>query len=67
MKQLNVILNFNVDNDVTPADASDLIDYMIDQIWDVIYEYDEKIISYPITDGHDIYSRDFDLSDEEEN
>ena len=66
MKQLNVILNFDVDDDVTPEGSSDLIDYMINQIWDIMYEYNEKIISYSITDGHDIYSRDFDWSDEEE-
>lgn len=66
MKQLNVILNLNVDDDATLYDVSDLIDYMIDQAWDSMYEYNEKIISYSITDGHDIYSRNFDWSDEEE-
>ena len=66
MKQLNVILNFDVDDDATLYEVSDLIDHMISQNWDSMYEYNEKIISYSITDGHDIYSRDFDWSDEEE-
>lgn len=66
MKELNVNLKFSVPDDTDYIGFSELIDYMRDCIWDIMYEYNEKLMSYSITDGHDTYRRDFDYEEDED-
>lgn len=67
MKELNVTLKFEVEDDVNSIGFSELIDYMHDCIWDILYENNEKLISYAITDGYDIYKRSFNYEEDEDN
>ena len=66
MKELNVNLKFSVPDDTDCIGFSELIDYMHDCIWDIMYEYNEMLMSYSITDGHDTYRRDFDYEEDED-
>ena len=64
MQELNVNLKFKVEDEVSYISLRELIDYMVDCAWDVMYDYNEKLISYSITDGHDTFKRDFDYEED---
>lgn len=66
MKELNVNLKFRVPDDTDYIGFSELIDYMHDCIWDILYEYNEMLMSYSITDGSNTYKRDFDYEEDED-
>ena len=67
MKELNVNLKFSVPDDMNYIDFSELIDYMRDCAWDIIYEHNERLISYSLIDGSNIYKRDFNYEEDEDN
>ena len=66
MKELNVNLKFSVPDDTDRIDFSELIDYMHDCVWDILGESNEKLMSYSIIDGSNIYKRDFDYEEDED-
>lgn len=67
MKELDVNLKFSVPDDMNYIDLRELIDYMRDCAWDTMYEYNERLISYSLIDGSNIYKRDFNYEEDEDN
>lgn len=54
MKKLNITLNFEVPEDYENHQASDLAYFIIDSIWDIVYEDGFLLKNFEIYEGSDL-------------